>query len=321
VFDPNSIISKLSTKDSKQGYVAIKASEVLPFYIGKDIKGEYALILLTSSINSETPYKTKFLSLSLIKNCSLQIEGQVTEIHDAYVLHCHTIEQPLCEKFITLAATAASQCLAISPASDYLFTFFTDLAELFKIRSTEDFALKRQGLWGELFFMYKIGNFNRWIESWHQDPTSRFDFTKASKRTEVKTTLKDDRIHSFSHSQLCLNTGTEGIVISMKLVPTTDGLSLRDLINYATSTIGDNWKNRLKLEKEVMRTNMLDEKEWGPIFDEENASQNMKPVWISQIPKFHGESPVGVFNCRYDSDLSIPPAIGKQDFIHWVQNW
>ncbi|RBN41640.1 hypothetical protein DMN50_09055, partial [Priestia megaterium] len=205
MFDPKKIVADLSVTHSNVGYISKKIHNTIPLYIGKNSNNEYALILLSKRIPSMVAYKTNLLSLRTVKKCTLNIDKIALEYTNCYILHCHSTDSLMYQKFITLSLVAAKQFNSITDNAKQLLNFFTDLAELFKISSLKYPVLERQGFWGELFMMFETGNFIKFFEAWHQDPKSKFDFAKMSKRIEVKTTLKDERIHTFSHRQLYLD--------------------------------------------------------------------------------------------------------------------
>ncbi|RBN37198.1 hypothetical protein DMN50_31675 [Priestia megaterium] len=110
-------------------------------------------------------------------------------------------------------------------------------------------------------------------------------------------------------------------MLSIKLYAVPNGLSLRNLINYARQEVKTDIKLLLKLEKEVARTKMVDPNETGPIFDEVYARENMKWCWIEDVPKFYCIYPKGVSNCYYDSDLSYANDINDKELNKWLDTW
>ena len=75
-------------------------------------------------------------------------------------------------------------------------------------------------------------------------PSSTFEHLSEKKKIEVKTTLKEDRIHHFLHQQL--DTDRLDIrVISILLQKDDAGMSLLDLIN---NTLNNDLSNIINLD-------------------------------------------------------------------------
>ena len=87
------------------------------------------------------------------------------------------------------------------------------------------------GLWGELLLILTSRNPSLAIQSWHIDPKSIFDFNDSNVKVEVKTTLKNERIHSFSNNQVIKSQAHRTIIYSIITSKIHNGVSILELIS------------------------------------------------------------------------------------------
>jgi hypothetical protein len=200
-----------------------------------------------------------------------------------------------------------------------LVDFFLSVSRLFSITPANDFREERQGLWGELFFMSRVKGFKFWLPYWHSDPSRTFDFTNNNKRIEVKTSVRSERIHHFSHRQL-YSFGEEEIVIaSIMLRKEEAGVSLKTLIDLARGEVS-NESQLIKLARAVRMSRMEDSNEEGPLFDETEAEKSLAFFWAKDSPHFGMPEPAGVTQTHYRVDLSTAPTIELADIEVWLTN-
>lgn len=105
-----------------------------------------------------------------------------------------------------------------------------------------------QGLWGELLILKNSVYPDYLVKSWHNNLNDKFDFSDGKIRLEVKTTLKQQRIHRFSNDQF--STQPNKLYVASILVSEYyNGCSVLDLKK--------NIETRLKEKQNKVKLNTL----------------------------------------------------------------
>lgn len=189
-----------------------------------------------------------------------------------------------------------------SLSADEMLKLFYSLETIFSVVSMHDKTLEI-GLYGELSlinYLYEIG-FDCY-KSWHTDFFNKHDFEINEKtKLEVKSTIKDFRIHSFGKDQISrkyLNV----FIVSCKLKPCEFGLSLYQLCKQTIALL-DNKNQMLSIEL-LMKKLGLNEGYQGINCDKSETYEGMKLYNSIDIPKLVDVIPEGISNVRYDVDFS-----------------
>ena len=144
-----------------------------------------------------------------------------------------------------------------------------------------------------------------------------FDFSiSESLKIEVKSTLKNDRIHHFRHEQL-LNNGISIIVFSYMFRTDDTGLSLYDLIQQTKPLISDPRKLLIisKYEKNTSEEALKEIR-----YSETYTRNQLKICNAKDIPQFNQITPEGVSNAEYDCDLNNVPGISLNDVVELIKS-
>jgi hypothetical protein len=220
---------------------------------------------------------------------------------------------------ILLEAFIASRVGTAISGGD-MATFFRHMIRLFAAKPTGDLESRRQGLWGELFVMRKVRGYRFWAPHWHGAVTGLFDFSANRRHVEVKTAVSDRRIHHFSHRQIWEEEGEHIIIASLLLKDSTDGLSLRELVNDCRVALRGT-PDYLKLEFAVRYASMDDDSVPGPQFDTEKAEQELWWFKAKDAPHFLVPEPVGVSETSYKVDLTKATPISTDELAKWLDDW
>lgn len=173
-----------------------------------------------------------------------------------------------------------------------------------------------QGLWTELFLIYKSKDTLRAIDDWHDNANDRYDFGKQKNFIEVKSTLGDERKHTFSLNQVFPQSGDTVIIASFKLTENiNDGLSLGELYEFILKKINGSSKSENKLFSviyPVVTEPNLDA--FNQSYDQKSAEQNLKFINLDNIPKLDhsGLSLQGISNIKFTSNLDFSEEIDLQ---------
>lgn len=124
------------------------------------------------------------------------------------------------------------------------------LVELF-IDLSEPSTRSVTGLWGELFIIANSRDPGAALLAWHSDPRELFDFVGGGCTVEVKTTRSRIREHHFLLDQLRPPDGSTGFVVSLGLDETSNGSSIRDLVDLTRARLPTAVDLRQRLESIV----------------------------------------------------------------------
>lgn len=229
------------------------------------------------------------------------------------VLILQTPDQKYVDIFVGLTTTFSHEA-----TENGLLKYFLCLKELFSSeRKTSHLEL--QGLYGELLVMYILQtDYCKNVAKYYQTEEKRkFDFSiSETKKIEVKTTLKTNRVHHFLQEQL--NTQRYDIrVVSIMLLKDDQGISLKSLIERCKELFSDNLYLAIHIERMIKG---IDEDEFMDIrYNYEYSKANFKMFDANIIPRLHEKTADGVFNVEYDSDLTNTTAITIGELTNWIE--
>lgn len=287
-----------------------KFKKVNDAFWGKNSNGK-VVFGLSSEDNSKTIIEsTKHLSLLLNIECEIDDKNEISrERLNLLILK----SDPLLDLFINLTT------VFIENKTGYSFlNFFLQLKELFsmegKVQNSE-----LQGLFGELFVIYFFKrSFNLDISNFYQSTNKmKFDFSVSeTKKIEVKTTLKQERIHHFKNEQLN-NLRYDIKIISLMMQKDDKGLSLLLLIERCKNLFSNNLTMLLNIEKIVKTCDVSDLE--SVVFNENHLIDNLKIYDSAQVPKIQEKTVEGIFNIEFDSNLTNSKSISQKEMFFWVQ--
>jgi hypothetical protein len=162
-----------------------------------------------------------------------------------------------------------------------------------------------QGLWAELLVIEQSKKPDYLISSWHITKTDLFDFNDGADKLEIKSTKRQDRIHTFSVNQLATNKNS-GLIISSVLVTKSGlGKNIFDLVARIEKKLKDK-QLMLKvgaLISETLGSGIHDASEI--YFDYNSARDNIAFYNASDIPKLDpNRIPIEITNIHFDCNLS-----------------
>ena len=173
-----------------------------------------------------------------------------------------------------------------------------------------------QGLWAELFVIYKAADPLYLINSWHTKKTDIFDFNDGIDKLEVKSTSGSVRKHGFSLEQLRPNDNSELLIASLFVSRSGLGNSIRDLLDFIIARIPMASEEILKLKEQVIRTiGVKDSTPYNITFDFKRAEDYFKLYDYHDIPSICGDIPKEVTKVHFQSNLSDVPSIFEKDYV------
>ncbi len=147
------------------------------------------------------------------------------------------------------------------------------------------------------------------LAAWHTNPEDLYDFSAGNQKIEVKSTTGRARQHHFRLEQLHPPEGTTLLVASILVERTGAGASVIDLAQKIRSRLD----NRPELLMHIDRLIGLTLGESWRYAVEDNFSVEAAETSLaffepSVIPSVSLNSPVGVSEVRFRSDLTTAPA-------------
>lgn len=162
-----------------------------------------------------------------------------------------------------------------------------------------------QGLWAELLIIEQSKNPDYLVSSWHVVKTALFDFNDGKDKLEIKSTSKDERIHTFSFNQLIPNSSSNLIIGSVLVTITGQGKNVFDLIGSIEKKVKD--KDLLikvgTIVSETLGSKMNEA--YSVFFDYAAAKDSVEFFDLNDIPKLSPKNiPDQISNIHFDSNLS-----------------
>ena len=298
-----------------QEYILTYFESYNDVYKGKDEYG-YSFIAIESSDSGSNTYsqKSKELLFRYNVDCNIII-NEISKNSKLHILTCASLERKHIINFERLiSAFLKTDNYKSSEKISDLFSVFLSMFSKPKKRSFEEI----EGFFCELYFMLFMRRNGLDVSIfWQSKDKMKFDFTfDSKKRTDVKSTIKTNRIHHFLHEQLASDI-YDIHIISMLMRTSDSGLSVNNVIELLNSY------GQLPLSAEKLIQSFISNTENSDDlddikFDELYLQNNLQIFNANIIPKFNCKQPNGVTKTEYDSDLSGCSTISVEDYIDWI---
>ena len=280
------------------------------YRVGRDSQGNPSILIETTDATGAaalSDFEGRHLIIGHGVNCSIS-EGGVELAREQFsVVACVEADDLLKDRFFDAAETVL-RSLGETPTVEELRRLAAGLIELFRLASQPPRGTI-QGLWAELWLIAQSREPEVLLSAWHAEPTDAFDFNSGPDRLEVKSTSQRTRRHLFTHRQLHPPLGTQASVASVFVEssgggPTVSALierirrrvsstrALRRLDYVVASTLGSEWRVGVEAA-----------------FDSQLASESLCFYAVEAIPSLPSDTPPGVSDVRYVSDLSEAQAL------------
>lgn len=261
----------------------------------------------------------EFISVQFNRHCQLLNQKKKTEEGIYTIILLKTDIEYLQEYFLKIVFVLLNN-LSDKPLLKDLKIEIDKLINLFS-KFTKPPLKTIQGLWAELLIIEQSKNPDYLIQSWHNSSSDKYDFNDGIDKIEVKSTLKNRRIHSFSIEQLTPNKNSQLLIASVFTIETGTGTNVSDLIENIETRIKD--KNlSFRLNELVVLTLGKDfEKSFEIFFDYQFAIDSIQFYQSSDIPTINQNNiPSNIMNVRFDCDLSNLKTFDKKGIKSKLQN-
>ena len=286
------------------------------YRVGRDSQGNPAILIETTGTVGAvglSDFEGRHLRVGHGLNCSIS-EADVEIGREQFsVVTCVDSDELLQDRFFDAAETLL-RSLGETPTIKELRRLVNGLIELFRLASQPARGTV-QGLWAELWVVAQARKPEALLDAWHAEPTDAYDFNSGQNRLEVKSSSQRTRRHAFSHRQLQPPAGTQ-VVIASVFVESSGGGStvamlverirrrvanpqaLRRLDHVVASTLGADWRASIEAP-----------------FDSELASESLRFYSVEAVPSLHSDTPPGISDIRYVSDLSEAQALTGEEML------
>lgn len=282
-------------------------------YVGIDNYGNVSVLIKSNSPNTDQILqKSKLISVETNQLIQYKINN-VIETDTFHVFRCFSKDDKDKTIFLELCDTYFNNS---SITSEYINDVFMILSSFFQNKRSYTSA-ELQGLYTELYTIYYYRENCDLGKYWQSKDNLKFDFSITSKvKLEIKSTLKRERIHRFSHEQL--NSKIYDIYILSYLLQYDDcGLSLEELLDKCLPILKDYPDKTKRLLK--VKYNCTSEELLAHKYSEEYSRSNMRLYNASDIPHYKDQE--GVSNAYYNSDFGNRPFIADIDIIDFLKKY
>ena len=166
-----------------------------------------------------------------------------------------------------------------------------------------------QGLWAELLVIEQSDNLQTFIQSWHKEPTAKYDFTHKFQHLEVKSTSSKKRQHYFSIEQLTTPPNNSVTIASVFVEQTNNGMSIEDIKNSIVAKISNEFELQYILNLTIARTlgNLVTDGLYTK-FNYELATQSIAFYDVENIPTISPQHIAAeISDIHFKVDLSHVP--------------
>lgn len=240
-------------KTQLKGYNAT----AIPIYnyhrIGKDNDGNPIIFLNAhSSGNTSFPnIQLKNLSVNFNIRCKISI-GSVDEENNFTVISLISEQEELKSYFLELMyllILTLGKTPTLLDIQREIYRFIDLFTELKKT------PLKSvQGLWAELLIIEQSNDLQTFIQSWHKEPTAKYDFTHKFQNLEVKSTSSRKRQHHFSIEQLTTLPSNFVTIASVFVEQTNNGMCIEDIKNKIVAKIPNEFELQYTINLIIAKT-------------------------------------------------------------------
>ena len=274
------------------------------YLIGKDHACRPALLVRTASSGRSFPaIKLQAFEAYFSVLCTLQDQDLTTTSARIAVVRCPAQDEETVRFFLSVCSSLIG-LVGVQPDPDNLWRTADRIASLFQ-KLLRPPTRSVNGLFGELFTIFRSVDPVAMAQMWRADPQSRFDFSNDVLRLDVKTTTGRLRSHVLSFEQANSPAGTLAIVASMFVERVGRGFSLSQLLSELEAMLAANPNLLIKLQEQTAEAlgNAL-KSSLEIQFDIALSRSSFRLFRTSDIPAIRGELPVGVSAVHFTSDFS-----------------
>jgi hypothetical protein len=286
------------------------------YFIGKDGDGHACLLVATTDrlARLQPPIRLESLDVQFELHCHLRKDKEPQREGIFTVIRCRSPDRETVRYFLSVCETIL-RIGGDQPAAREIAAAINRLAAIFQ-KMQKPPSRSVNGLFGELYLLWRSANPVRAVIAWRGDDTARFDFSDGDIRLDVKTASGRLRVHTFSYDQCNPPPGTIAVVASLLVERAFGGVALRSIIDEIAVRIGAHADLVFKLHEVVSATLGASLAEaLSTRFDIKLADSSLRFFDMADVPAIRGSIPAGVSDIHFRSDLSAVAAVSAQTLI------
>lgn len=296
------IFHSLDKENKNSGFIVSEIPKLTNHKIGFSIEGYPVFFIKTQYSEKKAINKSlEIIKIEFNKECALYV-NDIKEI-GYYTLITLKSEKPEIQNYFLDIIHLSIQRMSEFPSMKEIITELNSLIILFS-----DFSKTPkktiQGVWAEMIVIENSKDADYLVQSWHSSIFSKFDFNDGFDKIEVKSTVKDKRIHRFSMLQLSKNSSSNLLIASIMTSEVGIGSNIFDIRDIIFTKLKD--KNLISKVDEILSKTLGSdlEKSTDCFFDYNTAVDSLKFYESESIPNIDSRIPIEITNISFDCDLS-----------------
>ena len=305
-----------SEPSDKPLYAVMPIPDHPRYFVGKDQESLACFLISTNDQKDKphTPIRLENLDAQFSLRCHLRKQNNQEKEGVFTVIRCRDKNREIIRYFLSVCETILN-VLGGKPTRAQITVAVNRLVAIFQ-RVRQPSTRTLNGLFGELFLLYRSRNPITALTAWRIDDDARFDFSEDDIRLDVKTSVSRSRQHLFSYEQCNPPSGTIAIVASLFADQAAGGVPLYSVINQIETQVSSNADLVFKLHETIATTlgTSLNES-LSRRFDMRLAESSLRFFSLVEIPAIRGTLPIGVSNLHFRSDLSALSPVSIEALI------
>jgi hypothetical protein len=297
-------------------YAVMEIPGYSSYFIGKDREGHACLLVATEAraAGLAAPIRLESLDVQFNLRCHVRRGKEPERVGVFTVIRCRSLDDETARYFLSICDIIVGM-VGDRPKQQAIATAVHRLAAIFQ-KMQKPAARPVNGLFGELYFIWRSANPSRTVTAWRVDEISRFDFADGNVRVDVKAAGGRLRAHMFSYDQCNPPPGTIAVVASLFVEQSPGGMSLRSLIGEIEAEIAAYPRLVLRMHEAITSALGASLSEALPMaFDIKLADSSLKFYSLREIPGIRGTLPRAVSDVHFRSELSDVPALSIQALL------
>ena len=286
------------------------------YFIGRDREGHACMLVVAADSSGylQSPIRLENLDVQFELRCHLRRKGDVERVGTFTLIRCRSLDEETVRYFLSVCNTILDM-MGDMPKQRELASAVHRLAAIFQ-KLQRPPSRPVNGLFGELYLIWRSQNPTRSVQAWRVDEMARFDFAAGNVRLDVKTASGRVRSHTFSYEQCNPPPGTVAVVASLFVERSPGGMSLRSLIGEIETSIAAFPDLIVKL-REVVASTLGSSLSEGLeiVFDTKLADSSLSFYSLADVPAIRSTVPPGVSDVRFRSDVSGSFALTRASLI------
>lgn len=305
-----------SDNPGKSIYAVMPVPGYESYCVGKDREGNACLLIAMGETSGhlQPPIRLENLDVQFELRCHLRRKREMERVGIFTVIRGRSLDAETVRYFLSVCDTIIGM-VGDRPKRRELASAVHRLAAILQKLKTPP-SRPVNGLFGELYLIWRSENPARSVQAWRVDDRARFDFAHGNVRIDVKAASGRVRSHTFSFEQCNPPPGTVAIVASLFVERSPGGMSLRSIIAEIETTIAAFPDLIVKLHEVVACTlgSGLNEA-LGIVFDTRLAGASLSFYDLEEVPAIRDTLVAGVSDVHFRSDVSGSRSLSKESLV------